>query len=80
MANAQFRVDFQVHLPSDTGGCGDTFAKSIYLSSPDLVNKLDAHKRAKATAKLRLLVWLKKNYPSFHKKFQVTPVTTQCVG
>ena len=79
MTNAQFRVDFQVHLPSTTGGCGDTFARSIYLSSPDLRDTHMSKLRAKATAKLCLNKWLKKNYPASYK-FEVKPLAVQCVG
>lgn len=28
----RWRVNFNVHLPSDTGGCGDTFTKSMDVS------------------------------------------------
>lgn len=77
--NAQFRVDFIVHLPSDTGG-GDTFRKSLYLSSPDLRDPRAASKRACSTAKLRLQKWLAKTYPAYVKRPQVAVTNCLCVG
>lgn len=80
MANAQFRVDFVCELPSDHGGNGDQWRKSVYLSSPDLVDTKEAYRRAKETAKARLMRQHAKDYPHVHKRISVKIVGAQCVG
>ncbi|QIV65889.1 hypothetical protein Cp1R7AA1_061 [Mesorhizobium phage Cp1R7A-A1] len=78
--NAQWWVNFEVHLPSDHGGSGDTFTKQMSVASPDLVDTKEAHRRARVTAETRLKKWLAKEYPAFHKRMTIRHQKTQCVG
>jgi uncharacterized protein YfaQ (DUF2300 family) len=78
--NAQFQVVFEVHLPSDTGGSGDTFRRAISVASPDLVDTKEAHKRAAMTARVRLDRWLAKAYPQFVTRMQVSQISCKCIG
>lgn len=81
MSNAQFRVDFQVVTPGPQfDGRGTMFRKTLYVASPDLKNAKLAKMRAKATAKMRLDKWLKKNYDHMYKEFQVHTDAVVCVG
>jgi tetraacyldisaccharide-1-P 4'-kinase len=74
--NAQWWVTFQVTTPD-----GRLRTEMVSLASPDLVDTKEAHRRARETARTRLLRKLEKDLKSSAaRKVQVLCTSVRCVG
>lgn len=81
MANAQFNFYFTIHLPSKTGGSGDTFRKTINLTTYSYANNnYKTFTRAKEIATDRLCKWLAKVYGYPEDNYVITFDGHDCIG
>lgn len=60
----RWRVNFTVHLPSDTGGCGDTFTKAMDVSLRPC--NADDQEFAIRKARAKLDKYMRKVVSEFH--------------
>lgn len=76
----RWRVNFRVHLPSDSGGSGDTFTKSMDVHAKESADEEATRDQMIVKARAKLDKYLKSTVSEFHfPKLEITVKSTQKV-